>query len=373
MHLSIAINFLLCVTTFFQPGNAMNADRINQCPSLSPRDYIPKDVKDVRIDDIKVFGGLGDSVMAGFGMMGKRNGGYSIKDLLEYRGKNYAIGGDPAVNSLAGFTRRYQPLLKGYSTGQRFIDRCLDGPCTIKNYRPQVDHLNAAISGAIAKDLQSQLDYLIPEMKQFPGVEFENDWKLINIQIGSNDQCGLCTPHADDTTVEAYAYYVEEAIERIRSTVPNTIVNLIGNWHVSGLLALSDANPSYCKFGNKKTINLNPRSECPCLQSKSETEAMDLITTKFNIKLAEIAKKYEAKSDSFAVVFQPANLNLTSLPISAFSTLDCFHPSLLCHEYFAKLFWNSMFMPNSQKPDQYNYDKDLKIYCPIDDDRIVGV
>ena len=69
------------------------------------------------------------------------------------------------------------------------------------------DKLNGAVSGSIAKNLDNQLDYIIPSMFYllirttyhcsiiimiFISIEikdmasdFDNDWKLINIQIGS--------------------------------------------------------------------------------------------------------------------------------------------------------------------------------------------
>ena len=47
------------------------------------------------------------------------------------------------------------------------------------------DVLNAALSGGLAMNLEDELDYLIPRMKELPNVNFETDWKLITIQIGS--------------------------------------------------------------------------------------------------------------------------------------------------------------------------------------------
>ena len=47
------------------------------------------------------------------------------------------------------------------------------------------DVLNGALSGGIAMNLKDELDYLIPRMKELPGINFETDWKMITIQIGS--------------------------------------------------------------------------------------------------------------------------------------------------------------------------------------------
>lgn len=70
---------------------------------------------------------------------------------------------------------------------------------------PEKDVLNAALSAAIAMNLDDELDYLIKSkikyniccsghaltsksfagMKSMPSIDFENDWKMIGIQIGS--------------------------------------------------------------------------------------------------------------------------------------------------------------------------------------------
>ena len=56
----------------------------------------------------------------------------------------------------------------------------------LKQFRSEdKDVLNAALTGAIAMHLDDELDYLIPRMKGLPGINFQTDWKMIIIQIGS--------------------------------------------------------------------------------------------------------------------------------------------------------------------------------------------
>lgn len=60
-----------------------------------------------------------------------------------------------------------------------------------------------------------------------PGVDFENDWKMINMQIGSNDQCASCIDSVLPLlTPEKYGGHVTDAVERIRTSVPKVLVNL---------------------------------------------------------------------------------------------------------------------------------------------------
>lgn len=55
---------------------------------------------------------------------------------------------------------------------------------------------------------------------------YNTDWKMITIQIGSNDQCAACGSNAALVTAEAYGNYVEAAIKRIQAEIPKTVVNL---------------------------------------------------------------------------------------------------------------------------------------------------
>lgn len=64
-------------------------------------------------------------------------------------------------------------------------------------------------------------------MKSLPGVDYENDWKMITLQIGSNDQCASClSPFSGEVTAEKYGNYVEKAIDRINNEIPRVLVNL---------------------------------------------------------------------------------------------------------------------------------------------------
>lgn len=64
-------------------------------------------------------------------------------------------------------------------------------------------------------------------MKLLPGVNYKNDWKFINVQIGSNDQCASCINSVIDyLTPERYGEHMTAAVERIRNQIPRVIVNL---------------------------------------------------------------------------------------------------------------------------------------------------
>lgn len=209
-------------------------------------------------------------------------------------------------------------------------------------------------------------------MMVMEGIDFENDWKMINIQIGSNDMCGACnSSYMDEVTPEKFGGYVEAAVERIQANIPHVLVNLIGTFNVSELFPLTDGQ-AYCRPKNNDSSTIGNRESCSCGNSEEGLQKMFNLTAAYNEKLYSIYEKYQQnKTDTFAVVYQPANLNITGFPIEFFSNLDCFHPSLIGHQWVSKIIWNQLFSKQSMKPTVFNYNANETIYCPIDSDRIV--
>ncbi|ORY98046.1 hypothetical protein BCR43DRAFT_546773 [Syncephalastrum racemosum] len=321
---------------------ALNATTIGDCPALSARTSAPKGVTDLRADDISLIGAMGDSIMAGALMMGVNgNGGtgiLNISAITEYRGNSYAIGGDDSAITLAKFVQRYNSSLKGSSTGSHIGSLCL------------------VPLGCI----------IIIGMKTIAGSRFESAWKMITIQIGSNDQCASCdSSSAEDVTAEAYGKYVSDAVERIRQNIPRVIVNLLGVFRVSPVYDIS-AGQEYCRPKNNDSSTIMNRSECSCFganATEQDRRNMDALADSYNEKLLEIYNKYKAnQSDTFAVVYQPANIDIAKFPIEALS--------LQTHQWIAKAVWNQIYLPQSSKPKVLEFDKDAQIYCPTESDRI---
>ncbi|KAI8047025.1 uncharacterized protein B0P05DRAFT_567136 [Gilbertella persicaria] len=366
--------FVLALVTLTSVNAAKNVTRIEDCPALTPRNG-PRDVHDLRPDDIKVVGALGDSITAGFGIMG-----YNITlpspialldSFTEYRGLSYSGGGQEGAFTVPNYIKHYQPSLTGYSNGNHTLHSCSANNCSV-SYTAQDDQLNAALSGAIAKNLDRQLDYMIQEMKVITELDFDNDWKMINIQIGSNDMCNSCEQNeVNYTTPESYGNYVNAAIDRIQQNIPKVLVNLIGTFNVSQIFPLT-ANQTYCSpMTTNVRVNYN-LGECNCAGVPGGLEKMDQLSADYNKRLYDIYEKHQQnKSADFAVVYQQANLNITSFPIDFFSNLDCFHPGLKGHRWVSKIVWNQLFSNQAMKPRIFNFNESQTIYCPIDSDRIV--
>ncbi|KAG2206528.1 hypothetical protein INT47_008545 [Mucor saturninus] len=218
----------LATTLLISGTQAGTAPKIESCPALSPRATAATKVTDLRPDDIKVVAALGDSIMAGFAAEGIQGTSIiNLKTLNEYRGVSYGGGGDAGAVTVPNFIKKYNPTLKGSSVDEHLIELCYGLLCPPFQYKPAKDVLNAAQSAGLAMNLDHELDYLLPAIKNLPGIDYQNDWKLINMQIGSNDQCASCiNALVPLLTPKAYGKHVTDAIERIRTTVPRVLINL---------------------------------------------------------------------------------------------------------------------------------------------------
>ncbi|KAI8876826.1 hypothetical protein K501DRAFT_199541 [Backusella circina FSU 941] len=352
---------------------AASVASISSCPALTPRATAAKDVTDLRIDDIGIVAGLGDSIMAGFAMMGvdyNATGALNLSLISEYRGNSYAMGVDTGAVTLPNFVKHYNSKVQGGSILSHIVSYCQGTTCGFPEtlYRPLRDILNGAQSGGLAMNLDYELDYLIPRMKLLiSDSDFQNVWKMVTIQIGSNDQCASCgADYASNVTANAYSGYVEAAIERIKENMPKTVVNLLGTFKVSGVFPLS-AGQSYCVPNGI----LENKKECECSSSAENLASMDALSDAYNVKLQAIADKYKGVAGgTFAVMYSPAPIQISSFPIDALSNVDCFHPSLKGHQWIAKSFWNQMFLNASSKPSTMTFSPDLEVNCPVDTDRL---
>ncbi|KAI9268040.1 hypothetical protein BDA99DRAFT_461454 [Phascolomyces articulosus] len=367
--LSLAGLASLCV-------NALEVTNIKDCPTLSRRVGGAANVTDLRPDDIKVVAAMGDSITAGAFMLGVDNEeeGFDIRTYSESRGESYSIGGNRDAITLAKFIQNYSPTAQGASIGSRFpTTPCVDENCSILQYeyRPLNDRLNAAISGSMAMNLDRQLDYLITRMKTMIGVNFNQHWKLLTIQIGSNDQCASCNGVLD-LSPDAYGKHISTALERIKSSIPRVIVNLLGVFKVSQVYTITEDGPAYCRPQNNDPNTILNRQMCSCFQgADSNRTHMDTIADGYNAKLQEIYEDFKSKqSDTFAVSYMPSDINILGFPIEALSNFDCFHPSLINHQWIAKTSWQNLFVSQPDRQGIWEFDANKKIYCPTEFDRI---
>lgn len=83
-------------------------------------------------------------IVAAFGLEGRGGG------LFEYRGQSYSVGGDEGAVTLPNMLSYFsgEPM-QGASLGSHFVEVCIGEKfCPGHQYRPSLDQLNGAQSGA---------------------------------------------------------------------------------------------------------------------------------------------------------------------------------------------------------------------------------
>ncbi|KAF7726750.1 hypothetical protein EC973_008438 [Apophysomyces ossiformis] len=360
---------LLVNLSFVAIASARTEGSIENCPSLHPRDARPTNVRDLRPDDIKVIAAMGDSFMAGFGAKGIQGNILNISSLFEYRGGSFGAGGDNGIATLPNFIKRYNPNLLGASVGEHMAEYCEGSACMPRQYNPVFDRLNAAQSGSMMQNLAHQIDYVLEGLKNYPGVNYEEDWKLINVLIGTVDQCYSCiSSYYSFIAPEVYGKTIENMLTRIHEDVPRVIVNLIGTYNISQAAVIS-AGQKYCEPFDHTDFELN-QLECWCIHSAPSRKVMNKFVASYNEQLRRKAEKFNNLHDpSFGVIYSPSPVNITSFPVEALSDIDCLHPSLRGHEWSSKALWRNMFLPLSAKAEVMNWNDYQSVYCPAEEDR----
>jgi len=308
-------------------------------------------------DDVTVVMGMGDSITTGFGILGSLN---------ETRGRSFSMGGDSGVYTLPNLIKFFNPKVVGCSVGTYTPTICYGASCSPLQFFPDLDENNAAKSGSMVFDMVSlQLNYLIREVNQDPNMDVQNDWKVLTIYIGANDLCASCTFNLTYLSGDDYENSLMGTLERIRTSLPRTFVNLVAGYNVSEAYDLSLRTPRCNNISRPYFI------QCACLFDPANGDIRETIDAKiadFNFRATNVAAYYQRKAyDNFAVVVQPfgANTHVSELPSNFISDVDCFHPSSKGQEALAIALWNNMLTPLANKKTYLNM-SDTPI-CPTQD------
>lgn len=234
--------------------------------------------------------------------------------------------------------------------------------CPEGQYRPKLDVLNGAQSGARSLNINHEIDYLLDGLKDLyeSGAAKPTDWKLLTVFIGSNDICHSCKEVT--SLPPAFSVNVLAGIERIRTSMTNVLVQIgdfiflsvcfvslltctciVGMMKVQDIVVQSSKFLSYCQPIKGSTF-VGHDHECECSHSVENRTVMSNLFPAYNTALEGIAQYYQNMSlnipdSQFAVVFQPLLVDIMSFPIEAISNIDCFHPSALAHAWLSKMLW----------------------------------
>ena len=270
--------------------------------------------------------------------------------LYENRGTSFCAGGDFGKMTVSNLIKQYSPTLAGQSMSDRLVTFCSPSRCVppILRYRKN-DYLNAALSGATGHILDIQVDRILEQLKAL-NIDMKNDWKMMSLFIGSNEQCDLScksTYNWDD-----YEVQLSHALERLRQNVPKLLVNIVEMGMIS---------PAYLLAPMEKCKNVNflMKYLCPCaFKGEESRKLMDLNAAHFNAALHRIKSKF-AGDDDFAIMLDPSFSEQPIEDINLVSDVDCFHPSALAHSKLAVSIWNNMFVGYSSRKRRLTEDKVL--------------
>ncbi len=285
-----------------------------KCDTSHVSPEVPTSVHKLRPSDIKVTSALGDSLTAALGAKA-----ITIVGLLtEYRGVSWSVGGDSDVSNvitLPNIIKKFSPSLKGFSTGTTLA-------------KSNHGALNVAISGQEANHIPDQAKNLIKLMKNFKGIDYANDWKLVTLFIGGNDLTRICDGEAKHSP-ENYVKDIQAGLDILHDEMPRTLVNLVS---ILNVMDLKDMNKglacSALHSGNSAAYPCTPQTEQQLLNYTSEYRRLtdELIDS----------GRYDTREDFSAVVqpfmkdFKAPRLPNGQVDFSYFAP-DCFHFSAKSH------------------------------------------
>ena len=150
----------------------------------------PTSVHELTPADIGVVLGIGDSIMAGFGIDGRS------KALYEDRGRSFAMGGAHHATTIPNLLQYFRgKRVLGASVGQHLDNLCYGALCFGMHINA-TDRLNAALSGSLAMNIPPQVAYLVEQLRSEAAAP--DSWKLLTLQIGANDQCLACNKNLSE-------------------------------------------------------------------------------------------------------------------------------------------------------------------------------
>ncbi|XP_032353162.1 phospholipase B1, membrane-associated isoform X2 [Camelus ferus] len=221
----------------------------------------------------------------------------------------------------------------------------------IRHFNPSVLQpvcapVKAVVPYSGAEDLWIQAKELVRSLKENQQLDFQNDWKLINVFFGNTSQCHLCPSTQQQSHVASGMSRLTRTLDYLHQEVPKAFVNLVdlsealggSDWHQGTTLSPA-AETCRC---SEETSRL---SKAVAQWSYQETWERLLASSKYN------------EQESFAVVFQPFFYERALPPPSGQQALQ--DPSRL-----ALTLWNSMMEPAGQKDEPFSAKEGKPVKCP---------
>ncbi|XP_017115192.1 phospholipase B1, membrane-associated [Drosophila elegans] len=311
------------------------------CPTNNTRSPSPPtSVERLRPGDIDIIAAFGDSLSAGNGILSNN----AIDMINEFRGLTFSGGGLANWRrfvTLPNILKVFNPKLYGFAVSNSLVI----------NHRSS--RLNIAEPMIMSRDLPFQARVLIDLLRRDPNVDMKRHWKLLTVYVGNNDICSdLCHWDSPQTFLDQHARDLRQAFRLLRDHVPRLLINLIVVPNIPHVLSTMTQVPLQCFVVH--------RVGCHCLidDRLNRTQLAERVRTldQWQRLDMEVARLPEFHREDFAIVAHPmlANVSAPQLPDGStdwrFFSHDCFHFSQRGHAIISNLLWNSMLLPDDQKP-----------------------
>ncbi|ELU12863.1 hypothetical protein CAPTEDRAFT_198659 [Capitella teleta] len=320
----------------------------------------PTTVHDLRPWDIDLVGALGDSITGGerqweIAVLGGPKG-CSIRDKLdEYAaniGGNGSLFGQDRVVSLPNIIRQWNPDVEGFAIGtggttnsNSGLNRAVGG--ATNRYKLTSNACNSTLNidyKIFQRNMLDQAENLISRIQSDDRYDFDNDWKIITIFVGTNDLCSVCRNSNYDPV--AHRDGIEAALDELHANLPRALVQVVGMFDITTLTELSTG----------ELCNMLQSAFCPCAADPETRPEMRPTQLSYVNLLDELISsgKYDTRDD-FTVVFQPHMRDIVPPKdengeyYPDFLSYDCFHPARPAHQMFAMYLWDAMLTPVGEK------------------------
>merc|ERR1712194_77927 len=140
--------------------------------------------------------------------------------------------------------------------------------------------------------MDKQANRVISAIKADTSVDFENDWKIVTILIGGNNQGAACFSQ-EANQPPAYKDDLTSAIAILSKGLPRALVNLVPMVNLSSL-ATAPGTDTHCTIQH-----LVGKVECPCpFRDDAARATVENVTLADNAEMYKIVKAYHR--DDFA-------------------------------------------------------------------------
>ncbi|XP_046392064.1 phospholipase B1, membrane-associated-like [Ischnura elegans] len=319
----------------------------------------PQSVNRLRPGDIKVVGGIGDSITSGVGATCLSVATAKRED----RGYSFTAGGLETwrtVTTVANLLKIFNRKLRGYSTGTG-------------NFKSKQAGLNVAIKFALDDDLDLQAKFLVSKMKKDRKINFENDWKLVFIMIGHNDVCAYQCSDPTGQSRDTHKANIKAAVDYLVQNMPRVFIAIISM--IDTTLLARQPNTEACKIITRKIV-------CPCLEKTGNLPQdlvdMSAVVRDYQQAEIEVTELDEYQNNNtftvewmpFAQAFNgPTNIGDPENPKivelftnSSITAPDCTHLNQRGMGLAGRLLWNNLLEPVGKKSASLNMHPKFK--CP---------